>query len=263
MLGEVNLKFKIDIDTIRTQKQQGIGTPSISRLTIGQLERLVRLRINVLKPITIIIDESQNFVEGLGLNDRKANVNRLKNWANTMDTKFILFGTHESRELLNLNEQLSRRITPVYFPRYAKNTEEMKEFASFYLGLVDALELNLDPRINEDFTFIYNHSLGCPGLLATWIYNSISQCITEKQSKISFATFNRNKMSRSRLAVMEKAIKNFEVEYHASLVNFNPDEVQADEGPSQLDMNFSGPVNKQRNVKPGKQHPRRFPTHEV
>lgn len=263
LLGEVDLSRKIDLEYAENCRKTGVRPPPLNKLNIGQLERLIRLRVKVLKPIAIIIDEAQNLVEGLSFNDRKANVNRLKNWANTMDTKFVLFGTHESREILNLNEQLSRRITPVYFPRYAKNDEEVKEFASFYLGLIKELDLNIDPKINKDFLFIYNHSLGCPGLLVTWLYDSIVDCISKKFTKISYQTFVKNKFSKSRLTVMEKAIKNFEVEYHNSFSNFNPDEVHADEYPEQTSMDFVDSKGKRGNPRPGKQHPRRFPVGEI
>jgi len=263
LLGEVDLSRKIDLDYTEECKKSGGKGPSVNRLNIGQLERLIRLRVKVLKPVAIIIDEAQNLVEGLSYKDRKANVNRLKNWANTMDTKFILFGTHESREILNLNEQLSRRITPVYFPRYVKNTEEISEFASFYLGLTQALDLNMSPKINKDFLFIYNHSLGCPGLLATWLYDSIAYCVSKKLTKISYETFVKNKFSKMRLMVMEKAIKNFEVEYHNSFADFNPDEVQADDLPDQLNMDFVESKGQRGNPKPGKQHPTRYVTGEV
>ena len=263
LLGEIDLTRKIDLEYAENCRKSGVRPPPVSKLTIGQLERLIRLRVQVLKPVAIIIDEAQNLVEGLSFNDRKANVNRLKNWANTMDTKFIMFGTHESREILNLNEQLSRRITPVYFPRYAKNKEEMSEFGSFYLGLIKELDIKMDPKINKDFLFIYNHSLGCPGLLATWLYKSIAMAISKNSPRITYDIFIKNKYAKSRLTVMEKAIKNFEIEYQESLGNFNPDEIQPDALPVQFDMNFKGPGNQRGRPRPGQQNPRRHPTHEI
>lgn len=263
LLGEVDLTRKIDLEHAEKCRKSGVRPPPVSKLTIGQLERLIRLRVEVLKPVAIIIDEAQNLVEGLSFSDRKANVNRLKNWANTMDTKFILFGTHESREFFNLNEQLTRRITPVYFPRYAKNKDEMADFGSFYLGILKELDLNMDPKINKDFTFIYNHSLGCPGLLATWIYKSIETAIWQKSSRITYDIFMKNRFSKTRLEVMEKAIKNFEVEYQASLSDFNPDLIQADSPPEQLIIDYTSKPTQHGNPKPGKQHPRRFVTHDA
>lgn len=263
-LGELDLSKKIDLDKYEQNRRTGLKPPPRSKLTIAQLEQLVRKRIKALQPVAVIIDESQNIVEGLNIDDRRANLNRLKNWANTMETKFIMFGTHECRDLLNINEQLSRRITPVYFPRYSKTWDEVKEFASFYKSIIQELNLKLSPKINKDFMYIYNHTLGCPGLLVTWLHNSISHCIEAGLDTISYETFHKKRFSKDRLLTMELAIKEFEAEYSASLSEFDPDKVQAGVEPYQqsLELSFSkkppeaAPKNKHR---PGQKKPKRYP----
>lgn len=99
-LGEINVTNKLDLDTAENRKKQGLGARTISRPTIGQLERLMRLRIKSFRPVSILIDECQNLVDSVSDRDKILNLNRIKNWANTMNTKFTLFGTHEAKELL-------------------------------------------------------------------------------------------------------------------------------------------------------------------
>ncbi|ACR13541.1 conserved hypothetical protein [Teredinibacter turnerae T7901] len=259
LLGDNCFKYKFDFDTVTELRRKGQNPGNNSRLTIGQLERLVRTRINVLKPIVLVIDEAQNFVDQVSENDKKENVNRLKYWANTMDTKFILFGTHEAEGILDLNEQLSRRVTSIYFPRYRKTKEDLEYYASFYKGLVESLNIKMDEKINNDFLFIYNHTLGCPGMLVSWIHDCISYCLDKGVDQVTLGIWRKHRASRDRLTTMEKAIKNFEAFYDAAQEAFNPDEVIAD--PYQYDMDFSRPT-KSRNTRPGKSSPRRYPVHD-
>lgn len=263
LLGEKNIRRKVDLDEVQQRKQNFVHPPFTSGLSISQLEHLVKLRINTLKPSAVLIDEAQNIVEGMPETDRKTNVNRLKYWANSMDTKFILFGTHESKYFLNLNEQLSRRIAPIYFPRYSKTREGIEKFAEFYLGLKEQLNLTVDKRIEDNFEDIYNYSLGCPGLLVTWIHHSIAYCITSGTKSISKAIWEGQKISATRLTTIERAIKTFELELERSKELFNPDNVFPDEG--QVDLAFNEKqheVPKTPNKRPGQKKPKRHSVHE-
>lgn len=267
-LGDLNTSHKIDLDSQESKKRGGTFTTPRTRLTIGQLEKLVRTRIKVLKPIVIFIDECQNFVDQISSADIKSNINRIKNWANTMDTKFMLFGTHEAKDLLNLNEQLARRIIPIYFPRYQRDSEsDLKSFAQFYISLIKRLEIKIDPKVHENFYDIYDYSLGCSGLLVSWLHNAISHCITNNCFKITPAIMKKTRHSKDRLATAEKAIKNFELFHQQSLEDFNPNEVFADVNadeqyqPDLLQSPKSQPTTK-GNLKPGQQHPKYHKVHE-
>jgi ABC-type taurine transport system ATPase subunit len=265
-LGDLHTRNKIDLDSQESKKRDGTFTTPRTRLTIGQLEKLLRTRIKALKPVVIFIDECQNFVDQISNNDIKSNINRIKNWANTMDTKFMLFGTHEAKELLNLNEQLARRVVPIYFPRYQRESEsDIKAFAQFYISLIKRLEIKIDSKVHENFLDIYDYSLGCSGLLVSWIHNAISHCISNNSFKITPAIMKKTRHSRDQLVIAEKAIKNFELFHQRSLEDFNPNEVYADnEEQYQPDLlQPSQPqASKKRNLKPGQQHPKYHKVHE-
>ncbi len=264
-LGDTDVSKKKDLDAYERNKRAGGEFRENTNLRIGALENILRNRINVLKPIAILFDESQNIVEGLPPREKKTNVNRIKNWANTMDTKFLLFGTHEASGLLNINEQLSRRIVPIYFPRYRRSdSEEYKQFSYFFGNLVRELELNLDPSILKSFNFIYNHSLGSPGVLVSWIHECVAFCIDRKLSKITKSNMQKHRMTNDRLRVIEQAIKNFEAYYESTLEEFNPDEVFADDI-GQLDLGL-GPTQhksskKKTDKKSFKRNPKRHKVH--
>src|SRR5690606_39751467 len=90
-LGESSIAKKIDLDEIESSKRNGRISTRKSKLTIAQLERLRQLRIQIFRPIVIAIDECQNFGDKLSNRERLGNANRIKHWANTMNTKLLLF----------------------------------------------------------------------------------------------------------------------------------------------------------------------------
>lgn len=263
-LGEDNLGKKVDLDEAEECRRKGRKLAGKNRLTIGQLQELIRRRIESLRPVAMLIDEGQNIVEGITDKPKKANVNRLKNWANTMKTKIIIFGTHESEAILNLNEQLARRIKPIYFPRYKKTEEEIVRFAEFYVGLKDALQINVDPKLENDFEYLYNHSLGCAGILSGWVHDAIAYCINSNKKVINKTVMNKCRMSSDRLKTAELAIRKFEEVYFTSQKEFVPELVEVDENFDLFNhsaIELKGEKKTERR-KPGKRKPERYPVGE-
>lgn len=265
-LGEADINAKVDLDKIEDGLRSGERSRSYKRLNIGQLESLLRKRIKALRPSAILIDECQNLVEDLSLSKRRVNVNRLKNWANTMDTRFVLFGTHKAKELLNLNEQLARRIQPIYFPRYRNSDKhERKDFRDFYKGLVKLLGVNCDEAWLNDFPYIYSNSLGCPGVFVSWFSLAVRHCISKNITTLTKKIMHQNRLPYQTLAAIELAIKEFEEYYEFTFTEFDPNLVHPE--PYQHDMDYTqiqAPNTSRRtsNLKPGQQKPKRHPVME-
>ena len=255
-LGEIDLTHKVDLDKSEEIRRTQ-GKRSSYRLSIGQLEALLRTRIHVLKPIAIFIDESQNLVASMSPDRAWSNVVRLKGWANTMETKFFLTGTHEARGLLDINEQLARRMVPIYFPRYPKTKEGLRNFAVFYKGIITASDLPVDRLLHANFEEVYNCTLGCPGLLTSMLQRSAAYCIDKKLPAISKEVFYKNRLTYTHLEEAERTIKEFEAFYELTKKPFNPDLVV-------LDLNFDTAADtyirrprssKSKNSKPGQRKP--------
>lgn len=264
-LGETDIASKVDLDAMEEGIKKGLECRIRSRLDMSQLEKLVRDRIKALRPICIFVDEGQHIVERLSISAQIGNANILKHWANTMDTKFIVFGTHEAQGLLNQNEQLSRRVAPIYFPRYRiSEPDEYEQFFYFYGNLVKELDLQLEPAIHQDFRFIYNYSLGCPGILVTWLHECIAYCIDKNIKKLTKAILQKHRISTDRLKTMEQAIKNFEAYYESTRTEFDPSTVYADDF-GQQDLGLA-PVRPSKTLTPKnkkriQQKPRSYPVH--
>jgi ABC-type nitrate/sulfonate/bicarbonate transport system ATPase subunit len=262
-LGEIDLTAKVDFERVDMNRKLAKRAPPRTKLSEAGLERLLRIRVNALRPIVIFIDECQNLVDNVSDIERKANVNRIKSWANTMRTKIVLFGTHEAQALLNLNEQLARRVSPIYFPRYKRDDEhDVNEFASFYMSIIDHADIRIDPACHKDFYNIYDYSLGSPGLLVSWLHKAMVYCIDRNLPKITEDILKRTRYSKDCLQTVELAVKNFEVYQESTYENFNPALILPDE-PLTPDMfGASQPmVSRPSKRKPGTKNPKSYQVH--
>jgi GTPase SAR1 family protein len=260
-LGEVQTSNKIDVNEIIKSRQAGEKTPSRRSPSIANLEGMLKTRIRSLRPVCIFIDEAQNIVAGFSDSEIKSNMNRLKYWANQLETKIITFGTHEAKPLLAINEQLGRRVKPIYFPRYQWDSNETEYFSQFYKALIIELDIAIDIKVRDDFTYIYNHSLGCPGILSGWLHDAIGHCISKNLKSISRRTLEKTRMPYDSLLQAEKSIKEFEEYYRSSLAEFDPALVVLDEGSAQDLTLHKNP--KTTGHKPGKKNPLRYPVGEI
>lgn len=263
LLGEQDLQSKVDLDDIQQNIKSGLDSRSRRNLSEAKIERLLVKRINKLRPICVFIDEGQHMVESLPPLTQMANANIIKHWANRMDTIFIVFGTHEAKGLLNQNEQLSRRVAPIYFPRYKiSDPIEYEQYFHFYGNLVQELGLKIDSVVHNDFRYIYNYSLGCPGNLASWLHKSISYCIDKNIDRISKNILQKNRIATDRLRTMEQAIKNFEAYYESTLEEFDPTSVIADDfGQRDMAFSYTSPKSNKTSKNSFKQKPRSHPVH--
>lgn len=265
-LGDKNFDFKVDLQWALENRKAGITTPCHTKQTLGQIESRLRTRVNALRPMTVFIDEAQNMVDGLSDSMVKFNLNRLKNWSNTMNTKFILFGTSEMRPLLSVNEQLARRIKHILFPRYKRDDKaDLTEFARLYISIVKKLSVNVDKRVNDDVYFIYDASLGCPGLLVSWVHEAVKICEQRNLPKVTKKVLIEARSTKDRLVVAERAIKNFEAFYDAVLEDFDPTTIFADQVDLIQDDLFTVPSTSQSagsKAKPGQKNPKSYAVHE-
>jgi len=264
-LGEINLDFKGDVDEALERKRNGYKASSKSRPKVSQLEKMIKDRMKAFRPVVFFIDEAQNIVEGLSESAILSNLNRMKYWANNFNTKIIPLGTHEARHLLNINEQLARRVSSIYFPRYKNNEEGLAGFAQFYKSLLVDLDIKIDPKARDDFKYIYNHSLGCPGILGGWFHEAIGYCLSKGLAKISRTTLDKCRMPYDRLKTTETAIKEFESYYESTLQEFDPALISPPEngGLDFLPRHPLPPSSSKKGRRPGVKEPRRYPVETV
>jgi len=248
-LGDDGFDKKVDFDQIISSLKEGGKPSSRARLTLGQLERLVIERISRLRPIAIIMDECQSFCADLPASVAKNNLETLKSWTNKMDTRLILFGTHEASPLLNMNEQLSRRVNLVYYKRYKNSQNDLTEFMRVFKTFIVDFGIRIDPDLGKNVPFIYNHSLGCVGLLFDWLARCYTRLTSKKLSVLTKEIMVQEKSNRFFLEKAETEIKLFEKYLLESTEDFDPNLIQPDFFSSDNPQIKSNP--KVRNPKPG------------
>lgn len=267
-LGESDFSKKVDLDRIQQNKKTRSAIYTGPAPSIEGFEKILRKRINTFQPVAIFIDEAQNIVEGMTLKTRKAAVNRLKNWANTMNTKLFLFGTHEAKDFLNLNEQLARRILPIYFSRYnGLDEDEYHEYCSFMWTLIDILDIDTAPNLMNHARYFYNHSLGLPGLFANWVHSAVAYYLDNNKTQLTIKEFQKCQMDKQRLQTIELSIKQFEIVRQNLQGDFDPNTVHPDifehEITSHKTATKTSNAPTKSNTKPGKQKPVRYPVHDT
>jgi AAA domain len=96
------------------------------RGTTSSIRRALRDAIYHRKVRLILIDEAQHLTKGLNIVQVAMDMDNLKNLA--FETKCLigLLGTYELLPLVTASGQLSRRVQPVHYPRYAEQNGIIK-----------------------------------------------------------------------------------------------------------------------------------------
>lgn len=135
-------------------------------------------------PLAFMADEAQHLLmlaSGRRISDQ---MEIIKSLASRGRVLHVLVGTYQLLFLTNKSAQLSRRSIEIHFPRYHANSkEEMLEFASAVLSLQRSLPLEEEPRLAEDWDFLYEYCCGCIGTLKDWMHLALSHALKDKQQK--------------------------------------------------------------------------------
>lgn len=138
---------------------------------------------------TIIVDEAQHLLKlasGIKLVDQ---LDWLKSMANTSGVLHILTGTYELLALRNLNGQTARRGLEIHFPRYQfQHQPDQVAFQRALLTLLQQLPLEVDTEdlLIKHWSYFYERSIGCIGVLKDWLVRAVSATLADNQSKLLF-----------------------------------------------------------------------------
>ena len=99
----------------------------------------------------------------------------LKSLAALTDTVHVLVGTNELLELVDLSAQLSRRSIEIHFGRYqADSAADIQAFRSTVLTFQRHLPLPKEPDLVGSWEYLYEHSVGCIGVLKSWLNRALA-----------------------------------------------------------------------------------------
>lgn len=162
----------------------------------------------------LLIDEAQHMFKTGGSNRLEVQMDTLKSLATMSKTVFVLFGTNELIHTRGLNTQLGRRTIRVHFPTYARGiTSDHRSFAFVLRKLRDHTPVEEPPPFRELFDYLFEGSLGCVGLLISWIVRALRLALEDGGKQLTRRHLDQTRMSYFELAEIAKDITDTENAY--------------------------------------------------
>lgn len=153
--------------------------------TTSALSHALRTALRLRRPAAVLLDEAHVLTHVKNGDDLLLNVELLKSLANTTRIPIILFGTYDVQPLLRLNGQLSRRSEVIHMPRYhCDRSDDRMNFHSTIRAFQRRLPLREEPDLLSHHEFLYEHSLGCVGLLKDWLCRALWKALVAQSSTI-------------------------------------------------------------------------------
>jgi len=126
------------------------------------------------------IDEAHHMFKMASGRLRLDQMDTIKSIANLSGTLHVLIGTYELLDMLALSSQLCRRTIRIHFPRYRRtDAAERTAFARVLRTFDDCLSLPEGQSLLKDYDYFYDHSLGCVGLLKSWLTRALKEAQDE------------------------------------------------------------------------------------
>jgi hypothetical protein len=175
---KVVVNAAVNPDAVRPTIRRSASAPAL-RWVLEQCLRQRRVGV-------CLVDEAQHLkrlASGRRLLDQ---MDTLKSLAATTGTMHVLIGTYELLGLTNLSAQLSRRSVEVHFGRYRATVDKDRlAFKSVLLTFQRQLPVSEEPDLVGLWERLYEGSLGCVGVLKSWLNRALADAIAHEASTIT------------------------------------------------------------------------------
>ena len=176
--------------------------------TSPDLRHLFEQCLHYRRPRAVIVDEAQHFkkiASGRRLLDQ---MDTLKSLANMASTVHVLVGTLDLLSMMNLNAQLARRSTTLYFSRYhAEQTPELKEFKKLLRTFQRHLPFAEEPDLESHYEYFYEQCLGCTGTLKMFLNTILRVALAQEKPMLTPLLWEKHGESYGKLKNMLAEIK--------------------------------------------------------
>ncbi len=161
------------------------------------------------KPLAVIVDEAHHLAVVASGSRLQNQLNHLKYFENLAGVSHILVGTYELRPFRRVNAQLACRSVDIHFSRYdATNAEDAQVFRSIVWALQRQLPVPEDPRLVEQWEFLYARSIGCIGLLKLHLNRALTLALEEDARTVTLTHLRKAAMPESRVkAALQNALE--------------------------------------------------------
>ncbi len=196
---KVMVNAAVNPDAVRPTIRRSASAPAL-RWVLEQCLRQRRVGV-------CLIDEAQHLkrlASGRRLLDQ---MDTLKSLAATTGTMHVLIGTYELLGLTNLSAQLSRRSVEVHFGRYRASVDKDRlAFKSVLLTFQRHLPVSEEPDLVGLWERLYEGSLGCVGVLKSWLNRALADAIAHEATTITHRHLDRQALPTRTLLNLAREI---------------------------------------------------------
>jgi GTPase SAR1 family protein len=197
---------------------EGLRTDQEGRLVIHYNARTRALRRTLEKCLihrklaALIVDEAQDFQKVSGGRRLLDQMDTLKSLTSLSHTLWVLVGHYELLTLIDLNGQLSRRSREIHFTRYRYECEEdTKAFRGALLTFQSHLPLEREPNLLKHWEYLYEHSLGCVGIIKDWLRLTLAAALEDDEKKPFLSYLRKYQIPPRKLVNMAREIREGEI----------------------------------------------------
>lgn len=243
-----------------------------------QTSNLEEAFVSLLKhrqPIALIVDEAQHFTNVTPASATQQ-LDYLKDLISDLKSKVILVGNYELRNYAFANEQIGRRNNSiVHFARYriGRSVELVKDStgklvqkdveAQQFFNIIHSFEQRLpisEPRcLTNEWSYFYDNTLGCVGILKDWLSESLQNLIAEEKSSLDIQYIKQFAPAARKLEVLWNAFASLEDEVD-SLYKTREQLDEENKKPSTEETHSN--AKRPTPARPGKRKPTRDPAGE-
>jgi hypothetical protein len=139
------------------------------------------------RPVVTLLDEANHLCQVSNARLLSQQLDKIKSIANRSKTLHVMFGTYELAALLDASAQLARRGNTFHFSRYRWERQgELNAFTQMVEKFGKCLPLDHTLNLASRVEFIYERSLGCGGILKTWLMEALGRACRENRTFIKF-----------------------------------------------------------------------------
>jgi len=161
--------------------------------TAPELRESLENAIIYRKTKIILLDEAQHLLKVASAKSIQDQMDAIKSIANITGAKFFMFGTFELMDFFDLNGQLGRRTSEIYFPRYnVLIPEEKKEFLNVINTFQNHLPFYKETNLIELWEFLYERSIGCIGIIKEWFDECVKEALNKNMDTLSFELLQKH-----------------------------------------------------------------------
>lgn len=220
-MNEPGLYAKVDLERCVNLLKKGKRGSSLRHFTQHQLRELFEQAVEICNPIAIFIDEIQHITKCNSIVRKADNLDVIKSLSNTTSSTFILAGTYEARSMMYYGGQLSRRVNIIHFKRYQQAHEGVKIYAQIIKTIANKYDVPISGGVINNILYLYNHSIGCVGILVSWITQATEIAIKSNSKTLNIEHFKKTRLNNIQLSSIFNETISFEIE-HDDESDFNP-----------------------------------------